>query len=65
MIFEYKTLIYETTGFWSSKIEAEDFDIKLNELAKDNWEIDHCVPVATANYGQTKNIIFIFKREVK
>lgn len=62
--FEYKTLIYELAGWFDSKVDASHFDVRLNELAEDGWEIDQCFPVATANYGKTKSIVLIFKREI-
>lgn len=61
---EYKTLVYEPTGFWGGKIDVEDFDMELNELAKEGWKLDHCFPVAMS-YGQTKSIVFILKREIQ
>lgn len=61
--FEYKTLVYETSGWYAAKIDTAHFDVKLNELAKEGWELDKCFPL-TESYGKTRDIIFIFKREV-
>lgn len=61
---EYKTLVYEPSGVWGGRVDETLFDEKLNELASDGWEIDHCFPVAMSN-GQTKSVVFIFKREIK
>ena len=62
--FEYKTLIYETSGWVDSKIDANEIDGKLNESARDGWELDKCFPVAES-YGRTKKIVLIFKREIQ
>lgn len=64
MKYEYKTLIYETAGFWGGKVDAWEFDVRLNELAKDGWELNQTIPIATVNYGTTRSIVLIFKREI-
>ena len=62
--YEYKTLMYEVTGWWGGKVDAGDVEDRLNELAEIGWEIDHCIPIAIS-YGQTKSVVFILKREIK
>ena len=62
--FEYKTLSYEASGWVDSKIDVSEIDNKLNELAKERWELDKCFPIAES-YGRTKRIVMIFKRETE
>ena len=63
MKHEYKTLIYETSGWVDAKVDTSSFDAKLNEMGRDGWELDKCFPIAES-YGRTKRIMLIFKRDI-
>ncbi len=64
MKWEYKVLSLEASGFWSGggKIDLDKYEATLNELGKDGWELVSSFDT-NKNYGETKNVISIFKRE--
>lgn len=61
--FEYKTLVIEPKGFWSTRFEPSDIDNDLNKLGMDGWEL---VSVESRNWGQgsTSSFFYTFKREI-
>lgn len=59
--WEYKSLKIETKGFWSRKLDVNEFDGQLNSLGKDGWELVSCFD--TSQYqGESKEVIAVFKR---
>jgi hypothetical protein len=58
MKWEYKTLKYEASGFFSQKIKTEPLDEELNQLGAEGWELVAALHPTT---GATANI-FLFKR---
>ncbi len=60
--FEYKTVIIEATGFWSTKFPPEDIDRTLNEYGRGGWELV-CVESYTSA-GSTYKLMYTFKREM-
>lgn len=66
MKWEYKLLSLQATGFWKGGgiIDQEKFEMLLNELGKDGWELVTSFDT-NKNYGETKNVISIFKREAR
>ena len=61
--FEYHTFIYDTAGFMGGKVDANDFQDRLNMLGSQGWEL---VSSVTTNQGQgfTRSIVSVFKRKV-
>lgn len=61
--FEYKTVLYETSGFWSGGIvDAHEFNNLLDNLGQQGWELTSTTSSNQA-YGSTRSIVCIFKRE--
>lgn len=46
MQWEYKTIRFEKRSFWSSRINIEEIERKLNERGLTGWEL-----VSTASIG--------------
>lgn len=60
---EYKTLVYETTGFLGGKVKEDDLEGKLNELGEQGWDLVKVV-TTNASSGDTRKIVCIFKRTI-
>lgn len=60
--YEYKTLIYDTKGFWGGSVDANQFQNELNVQGNDGWELVSSIST-TQSYGSSKSIVCIFKRK--
>ena len=63
MTWEYKTLkLPASGGFLGGKFDETALDAKLNEMGEQRWEL---VAAFTTNqgYGQSRDLVTIFKRE--
>lgn len=60
--YEYKTLTYDTKGFWGGSVDAGQFQSELNILGNDGWELVSSIST-TQSYGSSKSIVCIFKRK--
>jgi hypothetical protein len=61
MVWEYYQLAYKTKGWIDLTLPIEYLE-KLNNLARDGWEVDQMVPIHTGISGTT-TVIFLLKRE--
>lgn len=61
MTFEYKTIELAAHGFLGGKIDRVKFELLLNELGRDGWELVNAFDT-NSGYGQTRDVIAIFKR---
>ena len=59
--WEYKCITTEK-GFWSGK-DKNDLEKILNDLGRDNWELQAVIPVSTMSAGTTNELQFFFKRK--
>ena len=62
--FEYKTLFTKASGFNGGKVDENMFQYELNELGQEGWELVSTVAPAQG-FGDTRNLISIFKRRRK
>lgn len=60
--WEYKSIKFETKGFFSTILEIEDFNFKLNKLGNEGWELVSCIPIGGSD-GQTLEVTAVFKRK--
>lgn len=60
--YEYKTLMYDTKGFWGGLVDENQFQNELNTLGYDGWELVSSIST-TQSYGSSKSIVCIFKRK--
>ncbi len=58
----YRVEQFWTGGFFFGKINEKEVEAKINELAKEGWEV---VSTAALNrfFGETHNFIVTFKKE--
>ncbi|MGH2270871.1 DUF4177 domain-containing protein [Anaerohalosphaeraceae bacterium U12dextr] len=62
MIWEYKTIKLAATGFWlGGKIDELRLDQMMNDLGQQGWELVAALDTSEA-YGNTKDVVVIFKR---
>ena len=60
--WEYKSIKIETRGFWTKKLDVNEFDEHLNSLGSDGWELVSCFD--TSQYqGESRDVIAVFKRK--
>jgi hypothetical protein len=60
--WEYKSIKIEVRGFWTKKLDVNEFDDQLNSLGSDGWELVSCFD--TSQYqGESKEVIAVFKRK--
>jgi hypothetical protein len=61
--FEYQTLTFETSGFWSGggKLNVTQLTEQLNQLGSQGWEL---VSIFDTNMheGQTRQVYAVLKR---
>ncbi|MBN1818699.1 MAG: DUF4177 domain-containing protein [Sedimentisphaerales bacterium] len=62
MIWEYKVLKLETTGFLGAKLDADAFEAYMNNLGRDGWELVTAFDTNQA-YGETRDVVAVFKRQ--
>jgi len=63
MKWEHKTIKLEAKGFMSEKLDLTDFDSFLNDLGNDEWELVSGFDTNLV-YGQTRDVVAIFKRPI-
>jgi hypothetical protein len=61
MRWEYKTVKIKARGFLGFKIDEDQLDTMMNDLGREGWELASAFGPSAA-YGQTTNVMMIFKR---
>ena len=61
MRWEYKTIKLATAGFLGGKFDAEQLDLYMNELGAQGWELVTGFDT-NKSYGETRDVVAIFKR---
>ena len=61
MIWEYKTIKLAATGLVGGKINELQLDQIMNDLGQQGWELAAALDTSEA-YGNTKDVVVIFKR---
>jgi hypothetical protein len=61
--YEYKTLFTDAKGILGGKVDQNTFQMELDELGLQGWELVNTV-AAAQSYGSTRWIISIFKRKI-
>ncbi|MBN2513503.1 MAG: DUF4177 domain-containing protein [Sedimentisphaerales bacterium] len=61
MIWEYKTIKLAATGWAGGKIDELRLDKMMNDLGQQGWELAAALDT-NEGYGNTKDVVVIFKR---
>ena len=61
MIWEYKTIKLAATGWVGGKIDELRLDQMMNDLGQQGWELAAALDT-NEGYGNTKDVVVIFKR---
>ena len=59
--WEYSTVKVKAKGFLGGKIDEKDLDAALNNAGREGWELA-AAPALSRAYGQTVEVVLIFKR---
>jgi len=59
--WEYKTIELAAHGFLGGKVDLVKFDLMLNQLGREGWELVAAFDT-NQGYGATRDVIAIFKR---
>lgn len=62
MAWEYLTEKFLTTGLLGGKVDTDALRLVLNRLGSHNWELVSAFDTNSAPYGETREVVFIFKR---
>ncbi len=62
MEWEYYTLRFKVSGFFSQKIDTAKIDAALNEAGREGWELVNGAVVGQT-YGGVSELLFFFKRQ--
>lgn len=62
-MYEYKTVSYNAKGILGGKVDAYEFELMLNQLGAEGWELVSSL-ASNTTHGQTSYIISIFKRMI-
>jgi hypothetical protein len=63
MKWEYLSYRYTPAGFFSGKVKIEDLTLDLNGFGRDGWELVSTFDT-NRHDGETKDVLFIFKRPI-
>jgi hypothetical protein len=58
--FEYATLVADSAGLLSSKLDHKDFHQRLNAYGAEGWELVNIL--SWTNNGDTREVTAVFKR---
>lgn len=61
--WEYRSIKVETKGMLGGILNTDDFDDELNVLGRNGWELVSCFDT-NQSYGQSREVIAVFKRKV-
>ncbi len=64
MKWEYKTIKLKTRGFWGGNFDESELDDMMNEFGLEGWELVAGFDT-TKTYGETRDVVIIFKRLLK
>lgn len=59
--WEYKTMRFETGGFWGGKVDVQKFQDELNSCGLQGWELISCFDTNMSE-GASREVIAVFKR---
>lgn len=60
--WEYKTVKFQTKGFWGGILEESSFNMELNRYGDDGWEVISCFDTSQ-HEGGSREVIVVFKRK--
>jgi len=60
--WEYKTVKFVPGGFFGGKLDTEEFNIELDKLGNDGWELVSCFDTSQ-HEGSSREVITVFKRK--
>jgi len=61
--WEYKTLSFETKGFFGGKLQTEEVDKQLNTYGIQGWEAVSCFDT-NQDYGSSRYVFVLLKRRL-
>lgn len=59
--WEYKTTKFQTGGFFGGKLDANEFELMLNNMGEQGWELISCFDTSQAQ-GASRDVVTVFKR---
>lgn len=59
--WEYKTIDYRQSSFFSGAVKVEPLEAQLNELGRMGWELVNAVP--NHQFNVARGMILILKRQ--
>lgn len=60
--WEYKTIKFQTRGFLGGKLDTEEFELTLNKMGNEGWELISCFDTSQFQ-GTTRDVLTVFKRK--
>lgn len=61
--WEYKTIKFETKGFWGGILDLQAFNDELNDLGRNGGELVSCFDT-NQSQGASREVIAVLKRIV-
>jgi hypothetical protein len=60
--WEYKTIKFQTKGFWGGVLEESTFNLELNRYGNEGWEVISCFDTSQ-HEGISRDVVVVFKRK--
>lgn len=61
--WEYRTVKFQTGGFFGGKLDENEFEVMLNKLGEQGWELISCFDTSQSQ-GASRDVISVFKRKI-
>ncbi|MGG1661446.1 DUF4177 domain-containing protein [Brevibacillus sp. NRS-1366] len=59
--WEYRTIKFQTGGFFGGKLDTNEFEAMLNKMGEQGWELISCFDTSQSQ-GASRDVVTVLKR---